>query len=1225
MGNAPSLQDETIVPTGPQRLTKPRTNTNSPYSSMSRKDSDSNHSTPSKPSSRGTTSASDGRQSDSADSSFFSHELMSNPSVSPIDNIYYHDSPSTSAPNLVHGLAPSSGLSCSSNRHSIATDGSDIDIGAAIALLQHLKKNASPEDLVALHKALLPTRSVDPEVSVTIAETQEPEETFSPLIRRSSLLPAGLATRISLEAIKRKTSRRTSQREKRRQIAQSAHRQEPGTWEQFVEGGFDSLAITDKRSLPRPGAATPSDFELTHIGNYELGSLRVTNGAASPEPSLILNLAEQAASVRTASGSTTVDGFVTADEGESGPESVPINQTAPRKPRSAVGPRLGANSSGSRSLPKTRFTQLPNVSTGGDGSHNEPAWPSTRGVASPHLPRQQAVDMAQDYMEECQLPVSPYTEGAPLSALASRLSTVEDNSPVDEPIGGPKDALRKLTGASSPSQSRQVSGTSDSSASRVDTDDRTQLQEPRRPSIQAKPDSGYSSESSWQAQAKAHIRGTKVDDILKSALVAASRTEHSRVAPLPPSAAALTVSSGPSLDNELHAVAITAAEARPLSKPQASRHQSMPIYVEHLSSASTSSVPTLHTPSPSTKEEKHAKEQKQYKKLQKPRPQANQPPTVQSLKEVVKADTVPDVPDTVSVNFSRRLVHRPDMSHLDQTFASVDETAHRKEDTSSTVTDGLNHLNGEEDESRGRDRRQKSKPDAEAPAPEKRRSFLGRLRSRSRSKSQHRSSKPLAIADNEPMPSMSDFGTVAQSLGGSPYDIATRHVKTRQSIDGKRPLFHPHEITSDLSQPMVSMDDETAAEYARLRSRDIAEQQSDDRRARSLSRSRRTMTDEARTKDQPRLPKTQSVSVQSSPASARPAHKRSISAHPSIVQRVPAIPKHDETPERPRVYRVGTIKFEGGEAQGRVSPIQMERPRNKRRTQSVSPRVLRSVEKTELLDGDRVEIPDVPKLTPPTSAVTYTKEGSQVSPSHYSMSPVSWDDQARLWRERKKSLVGTLTPPAEKRRSLTGSNFTSPSTTQQYTPTKQAPRHSPAIVISRYITPTGAELEAHIGNVKVDDPYAAFHAADPTDHLPAREDVDRTDSAISTSSFKTVNSAISYDSHSSGPSHDAVRYQAYHPANAVSVSRFAQRPVQPRHGRPQAGPKRSNTAPITGPDVSFDRYSGGLGYGWERGSGFGGSAGTRQGSDQSAKRKSVKLSESFGVDLSDVPVFLTRG
>ena len=51
------------------------------------------------------------------------------------------------------------------------------------------------------------------------------------------------------------------------------------------------------------------------------------------------------------------------------------------------------------------------------------------------------------------------------------------------------------------------------------------------------------------------------------------------------------------------------------------------------------------------------------------------------------------------------------------------------------------------------------------------------------------------------------------------------------------------------------------------------------------------------------------------------------------------------------------------------------------------------------------------------------------------------------------------------------------------------------------------------------------------------------------------------------------------------------------------------------------RYEGGLSYGYEPGFGLGGSAGTRS-VKTGATRKSIQMSRGFGVDLSDVPVFV---
>jgi hypothetical protein len=57
----------------------------------------------------------------------------------------------------------------------------------------------------------------------------------------------------------------------------------------------------------------------------------------------------------------------------------------------------------------------------------------------------------------------------------------------------------------------------------------------------------------------------------------------------------------------------------------------------------------------------------------------------------------------------------------------------------------------------------------------------------------------------------------------------------------------------------------------------------------------------------------------------------------------------------------------------------------------------------------------------------------------------------------------------------------------------------------------------------------------------------------------------------------------------------------------------------------LDRFAGGLGYGYEPGYGLVGSAGTRNvGKMAGASRKSMNESVNYGLDFSDVPVFLQR-
>jgi hypothetical protein len=79
------------------------------------------------------------------------------------------------------------------------------------------------------------------------------------------------------------------------------------------------------------------------------------------------------------------------------------------------------------------------------------------------------------------------------------------------------------------------------------------------------------------------------------------------------------------------------------------------------------------------------------------------------------------------------------------------------------------------------------------------------------------------------------------------------------------------------------------------------------------------------------------------------------------------------------------------------------------------------------------------------------------------------------------------------------------------------------------------------------------------------------------------------------------------------VRNFMAHSLNPSHGLPQ------NERPQL--PAQLARFSGGLNYGYEHGAGGGGSAGSRSVTGFAKEtRKGVPLSESFGLDLIDVPV-----
>ena len=1160
------------------------------------------------------------------------------------------ESPSRSAANLanegIRSRKPSNTAN-TSKRHTIAVDNSDVDVAAAIALLQELKKRASPEDLILLHKALLPTRNVERTIAPSQPEPKEQEEPISPLIRRSSLLPAGVKTRLSRELLRNYSENNVTVR------SASVSRQHVPTESPRLDVplDFEALDLADGGAELQGGRpTTPSNF-YPQIGTYKMGSLRITNGSASPEPARLLQRVEQAGIQRKPSvpESSSGEGFTTADEGEADPEYIrPSRATVVslRAPRRSSEQQDRKPSSDARARSKSRG---PPVRRGIEAE-------TSRSAAQPSRPQaaQRASEYAQEYTSEFDTLENPHMSNPALTTTVSRLSTVHDESPVEGGVDAREEALRKLTGDAPTASSR---------GQKPQTQKHLSVARPPM----TKSDSGYSSEASRRSI----IRENNCDEVLNAALGAADQAERTRskesLPAVRPSLEQISEDNVSSPQSPYMQQQISAVQ-------KAERHRSLPSFFFKKSSSSTS-VNKIATP-PVTPA-------KQTKKLQKSRPQSQMivPEQVQEQEPVlpeVEPEFISGDPEDLSVNFSRptrRLERGPSASPQTQEENERDARGRgrsRREDVASPTAAAEGSPDGTT--------RKRS------------RSFF-RFRSRSRSKSQHRREEDvtvLSVAD-EPLPAhdFSDFGTVAQSLGQSPYDIATRRVKQMGPYDPSKPWFHPHEISRAAPKPDIKSEVQQT-------------------RGKSVDRSRQ---DRARSQSRPR----ESIDAVLSRPPTRGKSRRSQSAHniavPRVPEAVPELPKQTETMSgtfsRPASkdgnVRVGTIDFGTGFAQGRLEPIltSSEKAKARRRTQSVAPRVRpRSAVITEEAVPQReaqqpaqtpcteaskvpvrelpqvptekpsralpLELPQLPSRTPP-KVPTHEKQpnntrlsvstkptGSEESSSvpRTPVSPVSpaarssWESQALAWRERKQSLNDMLSSPTVERKNFASSTPASPAI-QAYSPTMQAPRRAPTVIVSRYITPQGSEFAMHLGEEgpyrklhsedpyrhRSEDPYRKLHSDNPTDLRPAQKDVERTDSS---STYRTATSERSQDSFAS---RDSAKYRTHRPAENTSQEKTSTPPsrsniTQKRSSRvneqpssqsqPMPRPQRRSTAPPEAQDVPYDRFSGGLGYGWERGIGFGGSAGTRQKNDTKAARKSVAISQNFGVDLSDVPVFMVR-
>ncbi|EME80127.1 uncharacterized protein MYCFIDRAFT_216109 [Pseudocercospora fijiensis CIRAD86] len=302
------------------------------------------------------------------------------------------------------------------------------------------------------------------------------------------------------------------------------------------------------------------------------------------------------------------------------------------------------------------------------------------------------------------------------------------------------------------------------------------------------------------------------------------------------------------------------------------------------------------------------------------------------------------------------------------------------------------------------------------------------------------------------------------------------------------------------------------------------------------------------------------------------------------------------------------------------------------------------------------------------------RSSSPTQDAKYSGWP-GWETQSKLWQQKTTAMestttltsVGTARPFEEKIPVVSESETGNES-------------DAPAIVVSRYITPLTSEsasraksrdrknsapsaiqstsdlledtkdaksVDANLMRTNSMVSTATFVTMWSSDERPSKVDVGRSSSAFSstttTTTVSTVSSRTSYATSNSSStslsqnaqgtnrgSSQAGNYLPYRPTDSV----VAERSRALNKARRSCNIRTEELAhlglveeepplPSRSTDVP-DRFSGGLGYGWDRETGFIASAGSRNGSTETVNRKSVKTSETYGLDLTDIPIFLQR-
>lgn len=539
-----------------------------------------------------------------------------------------------------------------------------------------------------------------------------------------------------------------------------------------------------------------------------------------------------------------------------------------------------------------------------------------------------------------------------------------------------------------------------------------------------------------------------------------------------------------------------------------------------------------------------------------------------------------------------------------------------------------------------------------------RRDVSNQKAARSRSASRTRVSPDRSSRDT--LATIADFGTVTESLGGNPYDIATAMFSSPSATQNVS-NWHPHQISTAMPRPKstIGMDEVTAIESARARSRDRSESfgwpnmSNEDLLGKGDNSTRRprpqTMFINA-----PPMPALAAVDLEaydldpvwsrqrnrnSSAARVPITHARSFDDRGGLPGRsirpwsvdmdappVPALPllqqvrqreaqitqsrPHSmiiEAPPIPALPTSQSVSAGEGEVDTDNSPVpkseMLVRPRRNRNS-----RIVPDLWSNGSLEKKGPRSPQKPKEV---EAVFDRSSSDEISAPKVDD---TWEVQRQAWRQRRKSAAKSA-GDAILRNHLTEIFNDSPATSSSAREQRDRSSKPP-----RAIT------------------------ADPQEYSRPNQDPEPALNPLSSHPY--ISPSKNIEVASSGPSQSTLireRPASYHQSTTHQAPRPGPSPLAPHQATPEdhghallskCAQRRASTftiprkrvgsgtsTPTKAIDRLIGRYDGGLLYGYEPGCGLGGSAGTRSAKTE-ASRKSIDVSKGFGLDLSDVPIFV---
>ncbi|KAI9724335.1 MAG: hypothetical protein M1812_000403 [Candelaria pacifica] len=1137
-------------------------------------------------------------------------------------------------------------------------------------------------------------------------DAEEPDATLASPVRKRSFFTPGIATRVR----SRNTLRKAPPLEHTRSQTDKDYYYNPYFPEISPHSQLADLGASERRGSLYSRTAPPSEPTYSHLAGLRQGTLRITNGAASPVLSLRTEHLDQ-----VAPDVEKEEEFLTASEGRSSEdfesemalkglgqrEGYPADDSAAVKYHTGKRYRHGPSAMAPfddetpRCENPRRFESW-TQELESDDSDDEPTDTKAKVLMKrrslslfefPAWSNDRASSMAERYMQE--LPHRPFSRIGPTDTFGLvDLEPSNRRSRDDEGIviGSYRNSLARDSYSSPPTAMRSEAGTREEALSILEGTAPSRPQSEVRPVMPSrytwdaainvadygtenkhasKADSGYSSKESLNSSQNGS-QAAQDDDATGKAL---PQLPHSTTGsqPVMPRRLAPAVP----LQSLANATVIVPGQASKFSAPPKPTKPSVSAAVQVPLEPMTTLAVKETSPSRSPR------------KLQKPRrlsqsmvESANI--TVQACKEI-QSSQIPVVPSSVAAKHAERLSKFPALGH---TFPTLDHTL--SEETLSAAalidvplrfpspSDG-NH--GGDDERAGSQRQQSDKASIRQSQPgdqvQQAKSFRGRSKSRQRSASRHRSASQTA-----PSPTIADFGTVTESLGPSPYEIAASSVKATSRNSNVQPLTYSHQGSDALphAKTMTGMDEEAAANFAKERS-----QSRNRSKAKNFSRPRSVHSEpfDDRGGIPGKLPRPTSLIIfDAPPVPSLPAIERvKQTVGPEDQAARPQKPPRPssmfaEAPVRaPIDHEARETTYAKWQESNHHSSTNTSQPHASKKT---------SVAKTTVAHNSEsiapVRQPDTVSKRPTLGSRSRTfavpehrnkrlPEPPRISDAEALEVSHDWETAKRAWQQRRKSLAEGLQSTDSAQPVALGPKVESaaerPSKTRYYASNVTVPaRENLARTKSSEILATPSAIQSNTPLASV-IPSTGRPAQVPTTTSDvskvAQKDIPRTGSTDVQLRPQPAKPAQRHLPRAESLAHipfsgsDTLKPAREDVPRTKSADVINSRP-RPQSARP-APRAISRTESLTdlsyrGNDISeptkdynlrsstfepprtkspaqglLNRYGGGLAFNYEPGLGLGGSAGQRNVKSK-ASRKSIDISMSHGVDLSDIPVFI---